>query len=867
MTTTLSEKFQSNIRQLDIKDVVEAASHVIHPYGPITAFAARDPWAGMERQPFVEAARRIKAMNNVDILPNDTMLQAACNRGAINIDHLKAQLEDWLDEQCLDIPEEVQEQFCWNQLLQENKSLQQPLKNHIKNAAKKLKHLSSEIIESGHVQTVSQQLQSLGLDEVLETLNFHMIKWCKLFLDEGQAVWAMPHREEGFYKAWRKLVLLDPALNRGIRKELAHTPIEADEALNQALHDLNIPQAQIQTYLEAHLLTLPGWAGMLLWHDEHSADNDSLLMDYLAIRLSMELALVQPYLPIQEQAEDDDELIEAMVTSWAVWGGMTVNEWAHLSFTEQKARLVLAYRFDSVQQHLLWLEAWEKTYEDHLKKSVTSKSGSENQTQIALAQFAFCLDVRSEPLRRLLEKAGPFETFGTAGFFGLPIETCKLEHHHSHSALPVMLQPQFKVNESLTETELKEYDQRLSAQGSAGLTFETMKHNLLSSLLLPEISGPWLTLQNLASSFIPRSATNVFQKLREKWRSKPNTRLTLDHKETDGGELPVGFTEAEKVHYARQALEMMGLTENFAPLVVICGHESESLNNPHATALDCSACGGASSEFNARVLAALCNIPNVRQELAKVGLVIPEDTVFVAAKHCTTIDELEWVFVPELSDQAEAAYQQVQVALPKVAEELAAERMPELPNVGLKWASPKAKALHRAKDWSEIRPEWGLARNAAFIIGGRELTKASNLESRVFLHNYNWRNDRFGDILMNIIKGPVTVAQWINMQYYASTVAPHYYGSGNKMTQTVTSGIGVMQGNASDLLTGLPWQSVMQSDQTIYHDPLRLLTIIQAPDDYIQRIFDHNPDFQQKVDNGWIRLSSIDPDGNWKDWA
>ncbi|WP_342043235.1 DUF2309 domain-containing protein [Bacillus sp. OTU2372] len=870
MNTTLAkslhwEKLPDSL-DFDLIDLVKSASSVIVPLGPINTFAARNPWVGLEGQTFEKTAYWLKDTCDIDIYPNDSVFQSAWERGEIHQDFLENGIQQWLKSQSLELPREVAERFCRAALMQKqlrSNTLEEP---ELKSMARKLNRFKSQMTEKHSVKTYSQRLEELGRVNAAHDLNCNIIKWCKLFLDESQAVLSMPNREEGFYRAWRKLVQHDPALSRKVRKQLSELPEEADAALMEVLFALEIRFSEIQEYFEAHFLALPGWSGMMLWRSEQSTEESSLLLEYLAVRISMEWALVKPFLPLPEKRNNKVHL-EPLITAWAEWGNLPINAWSQLSSTEIKACLTLAYRFDKIQRNRLWLEAWEKTYEDQLKKMLISQKTAEEVENIkpALAQFVFCIDVRSEPFRRKLEKGGDFKTFGTAGFFGLPIETYELGSNHTHNSLPVMFKPQYKIKEFSPESE--SYQQRHHAVNSIGYTFNAMKHNLISNMVLPEISGPWLSLQTLARSFLPRSAGRTLRKLHERWLHKPSTELLLDHTQTSETALPTGFSVKEKVHYVRQALIMMGLTDHFAPLVVICGHGSHSTNNPYSSALDCGACGGASSGFNARVLATLCNLPIVRKSLEAEGIIIPKYTIFAAAEHITTLDELRWLYVPELSDEAKKAFNRVQAELPKVSEEANSERIPHLPNLGTHLKNPKAEAKRLSEDWSEVRPEWGLARNAAFIIGERRLTQGCNLGGRVFLNNYNWKKDKNGGILANIISGPVTVAQWINLQYYASTVAPHYYGSGNKTTQTVTAGLGVMQGNASDLLSGLPWQSVMKSDEEAYHEPLRLLVVIQAPREYVKRMLDHDHAFQQKVKNGWIRLASIDPEGHWESWS
>lgn len=308
---------------------------------------------------------------------------------------------------------------------------------------------------------------------------------------------------------------------------------------------------------------------------------------------------------------------------------------------------------------------------------------------------------------------------------------------------------------------------------------------------------------------------------------------------------------SEKIAIVKSGFDLMGW-KKFAPIVVFAGHGSHSANNAFGSSLDCGACAASPGRHNARMLAKLANMPDVKQALAQNhNIHIPADTIFIGAEHNTTTDEI-LLFDAEVPTSHKKLVDNLKLNLLEAQKTATQERL------GVNTNSVNL-ANQKANDWGDTRPEWGLAKNAGFIVGPRTLTKNNNLDGRCFLHSYNWEKDTEGKALEGIMQGPMVVTQWINNHYYFTTVDNNNFGSGSKITHNVTGKFGVVQGNGGDLKMGLPLQSLMETDTDMYHQPLRLSVVIQAPVNRVSDILVRNEHLKNLLDNEWIYLIVMDP--------
>ncbi|ALO45066.1 hypothetical protein PS2015_377 [Pseudohongiella spirulinae] len=101
------------------------------------------------------------------------------------------------------------------------------------------------------------------------------------------------------------------------------------------------------------------------------------------------------------------------------------------------------------------------------------------------------------------------------------------------------------------------------------------------------------------------------------------------------------------------------------------------------------------------------------------------------------------------------------------------------------------------------------------------------------------------------------VTNWINLQYYASTVDNRIYGSGNKLLHNVVGeNEGVFEGNGGDLRIGLAMQ--LHDGGHWRHQPLRLSVFIAAPRDAILTIVRKHAAVAELIDNDWLTVFQWD---------
>ena len=657
---------------------------------------------------------------------------------------------------------------------------------------------------------------------------------CAAFFDRHQASWTMD-RSKGLYDNWRRQLAADHGLTwrkgrAALQQRLAALPATPHALIAAALDAMAVPEDGHEPYLSAVSMAIGGWAAWCAyerWQARLGGSDDDKIVHLLAIRLAWEWLLFEDAAP------------GTLPAGWAA-------RWATAASAADALRQ--AQRTDWLLQ-----SAAEIAYREPLIRGLSQPPAAAAPTAPAV-QALFCIDVRSEVFRRALESVSPaVHTRGFAGFFGLFIDYAPIGSALRRPQLPGLLAPAHCATEHAESAGL---GQALAAQRRNALQWRqrwaefrrapASAFSFVESMGL--LYGPKLLADSLPSTAAP-----------ERWEDAglpPQAAAALRPC------LPQATSEpAAAAAMAKGILGAMGLVSGFAPLVLLAGHGSRSANNPHAAGLDCGACGGQTGEVNARVLADMLNTAAVHDHLRGLGIDIPASTHFLPALHNTTTDEVLLYDTDAVPEALHTDLAQLRGWLEAAGARARAERAPGL-GLGALAADPaalKQSVLERANDWAQVRPEWGLADNAAFIVAPRARTRHLDLAGRSFLHDYDHRLDASLDVLTLIMTAPMVVTNWINMQYHASTVDNRRYGSGNKVLHNVVGGhLGVFEGNGGDLRIGLPMQSLHDGSK-LRHTPLRLNVFIEAPRAAIDTVMAGHEIVRQLVGNGWLHLFRIDP--------
>lgn len=803
------ENLTSN--QEELVATLRSACKKIAPVWPLENFVAVNPYLGFADKKFGAVAQELAAAGGIQMtLPTAFYLQKI-REGRITADDLTA-------------------------VLRKRKSASNA-QEFIKSLENE-QHHEEEMTTLATVVDVATQVTNKDWNRfIVGTIS----PWAASYFDNGQAIWSAADQQSGLFMAWKAEASIDftPELSglKGFRKLVKALPDHPIAASQFALKKLGVSKDGMSLYLHRLLLRMGGWsayAARLDWDSELYGGKDGKLIEFLTVLACWEACLMESL--------NTPELSAKWESARAMLSQVNVEKDLNQQLVK---KLILQEAFDVAAQR------------DLVSKFQVKKRMPDKKTEQSKAQAVFCIDVRSEVYRRNLELADTqIETLGFAGFFAFAIKYIPIGHETGEAQCPVLLKTGPTIMEELPDQH----------QHQAALN-DRLFHRQIEQVWKSFKSGAvtcFSFVSPMGLSYLPKLVSDAFGWTRPV--PNPNTVGMKKHFSekkgislaTDRNDPTLGIPLDQQIQMAKNALKAMSLDSDFGKFVLIVGHGSTMVNNPHATGYDCGACGGHTGEANARVAAAVLNNPKVRAGLLEASISIPANTIFLACLHDTTTDEVSILNAADVPANKAAELQDLKTSLAMAGHTTRTERSLRL--VSDPTSDIDKAILARSKDWAQLRPEWGLAGCSAFVVAPRDRTKGIDFKGKSFLHSYEWKKDQEFSVLELIMTAPMVVTSWINLQYYGSTVDNKNYGSGNKTLHNVTSGVGVLEGYSGDLRVGLPLQSIHDGEQ-FQHDPLRLSVIIEAPIKAMNSILEKHKGVKDLCDNSWIYLMAMDEEG------
>lgn len=685
-----------------------------------------------------------------------------------------------------------------------------------------LEKLDEEVLpQVGRLRANWKSHFRINLDKEVYPILFRIVG---NYLDQGVALWALPRQPEGFLETMRQLEQSSAKSffrTKAPRELLLKKETTLEQLLERIVGDLKYHEHYLFDMQFSH----PGWSGMVSVVEQSSISllrkRKILLEEFIIMELLLELDVLT-----RKLGEKFTPLTDG------------------IDIPETQLFEVGAFKdLDLVRS--IWQEAFENSYFDEVLNAVQSQSQRKKNVRPSF-QAMFCIDDREGSLRNYVELVAPeAETFGTAGFFNLPIFFLPEHGHFKIKVCPNPVEPQFIIKE-------KEAKVRHKSES----TFFGLHQNVALGWITAQTLGFWSAMKMTKNIFLPGKSPLMVSSFQH---MDPQGKLKMERKEDENEDgCLVGLTVDEMTDRVEGLLKTIGLLDNFAPLIYLVGHGASSINNTYYAGYDCGACCGRPGSVNARMAAAIANRADVREGLAQRGIFLSENVRFVGGLHDTTRDEIEFYDEKKLPVEHAAMHTEnvrlFKEALKKNAVERA--RRFNLISKKTKDSTIHERVKNRAVSLFEPRPEWNHATNSLCIVGDRERTRQVFLDRRSFLQSYDWKIDPEGAILASILGAITPVCGGINLEYYFSKVDNKRLGAGSKLPHNVMGLIGVANGMEGDLRTGLPQQMVD------IHDPLRLMMLVEQKPEVILAAIQGNPATFEWYANEWIVLVAIDPETN-----